>query len=177
MEATLRSTRFIRADQKDVLGRLDTFKRAIDAHDRPEAMAPIVEEMGAFFRTNLWALVWKEEDALLPAVRSFIPQEASIVAQIRREHAELRKFNDRFQDAVHAYLATPSDSRAMAAVRERSTDILTLLRDHIPAEDKAMLAVADAALDEQQDQQILEIFDTIDADLTWSFENLQEFYP
>jgi len=177
MEATLRSTQLIRADQKDVLGRLDAFERAVDAHHRPEAMVPIVEELGAFFRTEIWALVWKEEDALLPVVRPYINGQASAIAQIRREHADLRKINDRFQDAVHVYLANPSDSQAMAVVRETSAGICALLRNHIPAEDTAMLSLADLYLDGQQDQRILDVFATIDADLAWGFENLQEFYP
>lgn len=177
MEATLRSTQLIRAGQRDVLGRLEGFERAIDAQDQPEAKAPIVQELGAFFRTEVWALVWKEEYGLLPVVKPFIPVQADTIARIRRDHDELRKRNDRFQDAVHVYLANPNNGRAMAAVRESSTGIRALLQDHIPAEDKAMLAVADANLDERQDQRILDVFDTVEADLAWGFENLQEFYP
>jgi hemerythrin-like domain-containing protein len=65
----------------------------------------------------------------------------------------------------------------MAAVRESGRRIVALLRHHIPAEDRALLAVADAHLDESQDQRILDTFKTIEADLAWAFENLQEFYP
>jgi DNA-binding NarL/FixJ family response regulator len=67
--------------------------------------------------------------------------------------------------------------RAMAEVRKSSAGIRALLQDHIPAEDKALLAVADANLDERQDERVLAVFDTIEADLAWGFENLQEFYP
>jgi hypothetical protein len=65
----------------------------------------------------------------------------------------------------------------MAAVQESGAQIVALLRTHIPAEDEALLAVADAYLGEQQDQQILHTFETIEADLAWGFENLQEFCP
>ena len=177
MKATLRSTQLIRADQKDVLSKLDALQRAIDARGKPEVTTAVIQESGAFFRTDMWALVWKEEDALLPAVRSFLPQEAGIIKQIHLEHAEIRGANDRFQAAVAAYLANPSDGEAMDAVRESGARIASLLRDHIPAEDKWLLAVADANLDEQQDQKMLNVFAMIDADLAWGFENLQEFYP
>jgi iron-sulfur cluster repair protein YtfE (RIC family) len=177
MVKTLRSTEWIRADQKDVLVKLDALQRAVDARDEPEATAPIVQEVGAFFRTGIWTLVWKEEDVLFPAVRPFVPQGENAIAQMCLEHAELRRANDRFQSAIDAYLAGSGNGETTAAVRESVARIVALLRNHIPAEDKALLALADAHLGEAQDQRILDTFKTIDADLAWGFENLQEFYP
>ncbi len=177
MEMTLRSTELLRADHQDVLIKLDALQRAIDARDGLEAMTPVIKELGTFFRTEIWTLVWKEEDALFPEIRPFVPREEDSIAQMRLEHAELRGANERFQSAVDAHLANPGDREAMTALRESSARIVTLLRNHIPAEDKALLAVADAHLGESQDQQILDAFKTIEADLAWGFENLQEFYP
>jgi len=140
-------------------------------------MTPVIHDIGAFFQTWMWAIVWKEEDALFPAIRPFIPREASPVAQMRLEHAELRKINEQFQSAIATHRADPGDREAMAAVRESGTRMVTFLRNHIPAEDEAVLTMADAHLGESQDQRILDAFKTIDADLAWGFENLQEFYP
>jgi iron-sulfur cluster repair protein YtfE (RIC family) len=177
MKESLRSTQLLRADQQDVLLKLDALQRAIGAHSGPAEMIPVVEELGAFFRTEIWALVWKEEDALFPAVRPFVPREQDAIAQMCLEHAELRKANDRFQSAISALRAGTGNGESVAAVRESGARMIALLRDHIPAEDEALLAVADAHLDQAQDQRMLDTFGAIEADLAWAFENLQEFYP
>jgi hemerythrin-like domain-containing protein len=177
MEATLHSTELLRAEHQDVLIKLDALQRAVDARDEPEAVLPVIKELGAFFRTEIWNLVWKEEDALFPEIRPFIPRAENAIAQMCREHTELRRANERFQSAISAHLAGSGNGETMAAVRESGGRIVALLRHHIPAEDRALLAVADAHLDKSQDQRILDTFKTIEADLAWAFENLQEFYP
>jgi hemerythrin-like domain-containing protein len=177
MDRTLRSIELLRADHRDVLARLDALQRAVDARHGPEAVQPVLEDAAAFFRTAIWALVWKEEDALFPAVKPFLPPKGDAIAEMRRDHAELRGANERFQRAASAYLSGSGIGGTMDAVRESGAQIVALLRDHISAENRTLFAVADAHLGDSQDLQIVDTFKTIEGDLAWGFETLQAFYP
>lgn len=177
METTLRSTELLRADHQGVMIKLDALQRVVNARNGSQALTPVIQDLGTFFRTGIWALVWKEEDVLFPAVRPFLPRKQDAIARMRHDHAALRGANDRFQSAVDTYLTSPSDPKATAAIRESGARIVTLLSAHIPAEDQALLSVADKHLSASQDQRMIEAFKTIDADLAWGFENLEEFYP
>jgi hemerythrin-like domain-containing protein len=177
MEQMLHSTELLRADHRDVLVRLDAWQRAVDARSGVEDVKPLLEEMADFFRTGMWSLVWKEEDALYPAVKPFLPRQGDALARMRRDHAELRRANERFQRAARAYLSGMGNGGTIDAVRESGARIVALLRDHIPAEDEALFTVADAHIGEAEDRRIVNTLETIEADLAWGFENLQEFYP
>jgi hemerythrin-like domain-containing protein len=176
MTATLRSTQRIREGHEAALSKLAAFERAVNV-PASTAMDSAVEALSTYLRTEVWSLVWKEEDALMPLVKACVPQNAGALEQMHVEHDELRKANEQLQSAVAAYRADPNGRGTTTAVREAGVQIGALLRRHFSAEDAAVLAVADAYLDEQQDKRILDEFSAIDADLAWGFENLQEFYP
>jgi hemerythrin-like domain-containing protein len=176
MEVTLRSTELLRADHQSVLEKLDVLECVIDGLGEPEAVVADLKELGAFFRTGIWTLIWKEEDALFPEIKQFVSRENSPIKQMLLEHAELRRANERFQRGVNAYLGDPGNREAVALIRESGGHIIELLRNHFRKEDDVLLTIADTRLNESRDRQILTVFETIEADLGWCFANLEESY-
>jgi iron-sulfur cluster repair protein YtfE (RIC family) len=176
MEATTYPTDVLRADQREVLDKLDEMERVSEALGEPVTVLDELQALGSFFRRDIWALVWKEEDALFPELGHSAARKDGPVGQMLADHKRLRGANERFQSGVDGYLQAPGNETAIARLRESGQEFASLLREHIERESR-ILEAATVRLDEAQNERILELFGRIDADLAWCFEELDEFYP
>jgi hemerythrin-like domain-containing protein len=176
MEATVHPTDLLRADHRLVMSKLHDLERVIGALTEPETVWSELKRLGSFFRRDIWALVWKEEDALFPEVVRSAPREQGAIRRFSVNHESLRGSNERFQNGLDGYLRDPGNEDAVARLRKGGQQIAALLRGHIN-EENSLLETAAARLDDAQKRRILERFETIDADLAWGFEQLEEFYP
>jgi hemerythrin-like domain-containing protein len=176
MEATVSLIDLLQADHPNVLNRLDEVERVIGSFAEPKTVVADVEALGSFFGQDIWALVWKEEDALFPEIVRSDPREGSPIERMYVDHQRLRGMSERLQRSVDGYVREPGNENAMTLLRKSGQQIVALLRDHIK-EESGMLEAAVARFDEAQTQRVLEMFDAIDADLTWCFEQLDEFQP
>jgi iron-sulfur cluster repair protein YtfE (RIC family) len=176
MEATTYPTNVIRAGHRRVLSKLDEMERISQALGEPVTVLGELQALRSFFRRDIWALVWKEEDALFPELGRSAARDDGPIGQMRADHKRLRGANERFQSGVSGYLQAPGNAITIARLRESGQEIASLLRDHIARESR-ILEAATVRLDEAQNQRILELFERIDADLAWCFEQLDEFHP
>jgi hemerythrin-like domain-containing protein len=160
-----------------VLSKLQRLERAIDGLDEPDAVLSDLEELGTFFRTWMWALVWKEEDALFLEMVPCSAWQGGAIGEMRSQHAHLRVANERFQKGVGTYLADPGNQDARDQIQESGAHIVQLLRNHFREEDDRLFSLADAHLSVAQERRILTKFERIEADLAWCFENLEAFQP
>ena len=174
MEATLRSTDLLQADHQLVLQQLNDLDRVLGVLVRSEDVLSELRALGSFFRKEIWALIWKEEDALFPEIARHA--DSGSIEQMRVDHSDLRQANERFQAGVDSYLEEPGNQNAVGLLRESGQRISGLLRAHLRSEGR-MLKAADPALSEAQNRHIIELFETIESDLAWGFENLEAFYP
>lgn len=176
MEATTYPTDVLRADHREVLDKLDEMERVSEALSEPVTVLDELQALRSFFRRDIWALVWKEEDALFPELGRAAAREDGPLGQVRTDHKRLRGANERFQSGLDGYLRAPGDETAIARLRKSGQEIASLLRDHIERESRILEAAA-VRLDDAQNDRVLESFERIDADLAWCFEELDEFYP
>jgi hemerythrin-like domain-containing protein len=176
MEATMHPTDLLRADHQRVLSKLDDMERVVEALAEPKAVLNDLQELRTFFGRDIWALVWKEEDALFPEIVRSARREDGLIGQMFIDHKRLRGANERFKCGVDGYFKEPGDETAIALLRKSGQQLATLLRDHIKQESRILEAAA-ARLNEAQNQRVLQLFETIDADLAWCFEHMDEFYP
>ena len=176
MEATMHLTDLLTADYENVLHKLDDMERVIEALAEPKTALPDLETLGNFFRRDIWALVWKEENALFPELVRSASWESGPIGRMFVGHKNLRGLNERFQSGVDGYLKEPGNKSAMTLLVESGQQIVALLQNHIK-EESGMLQRVAVRLDEAQNRQILETFETVDADLAWCFEQLEGFYP
>ncbi len=176
MEATMHLTDLLKADYENVLNKLNDIERVIEVLAEPKTVLADLETLGNFFRRNIWALIWKEEDVLFPEIVRSAPRESGPIGRMFVGHKNLRGLNERFQSGVDGYLKEPGNKSAIALLRESGRQIVALLKDHIK-EESSILQRAAAGLDKARQRHILETFETIDADLAWCFEQLDEFYP
>ena len=177
METSLHPTELLRADHRIVLDKLSNLEYIIDTLDQPDTAVSRLRELGAFFKTEIWAHIWKEEDALFPAIAQPTLRREDPMGQILIEHRDLRKANERFQRGVEGYLCDPGDDGAVARIRESGARMVKLLRGHFQKEDSDLFGLADMYLDSAQERQILALFGTIETDMAWGFENLEGFSP
>jgi hemerythrin-like domain-containing protein len=162
MEVTSRPTDLLKADHQEVLKKLDDLERVITGLHEPDAIMSDLKELGAFFKTEIWTHFTKEEDALFPEMKKFIPGGGPI-GQMLIEHEQLREANERFQSGVQGYLKDPSNGRAVALIRENGGRIIALLRDHIYKEDNILFMMANMHLTNAQNRRILDLFERIEA--------------
>ena len=165
MEVTSRSTDLLKADHQDVLKKLDDLERVIGGLNEPDAIRSDLKELGAFFRTEIWTHFTKEEDALFPEMKKFLPGGGPI-GQMLIEHEHLREANERFQSGVDGYLRDPNDGQATALIRDNGGHIVALLRDHIYKEDNILFMMANMHLTDAQNRRILDLFEEIEAGVT-----------
>ena len=177
METSVHPTDLLRADHRNVLDKLSNLEYIIDILDQPDTAVSRLRDLGAFFKTGLWAHIWKEEDAFFPAIKQPALRKKDPIGQMLIEHKDLRKADERFQRDVAGYLRDPGNDGAVALIQKSGTRIVKLLRDHFHKEDSALFGIADMYLNRAQERQILNLFGTIEADIAWGFENLEEFYP
>jgi iron-sulfur cluster repair protein YtfE (RIC family) len=176
MEATVPLVNSLKADYQAVRDRLNDVERVIGSLAEPRTILDDLQALRSFFKQDIWALVWKEEDVLFPEVGRSAPREKRLFRRMLADHKSLRKVHERFQNGVDSYLGEPSNEQAIASLRENGQQIVDLLRDHI-LEESSVLEAAVACMDEAQSWRIHERFEVIDADLAWAFEQLEGFYP
>ena len=177
MEVTLHPIDLLRAEHENVLEKLSDLERVIDILDQPDVAMSDLRELGALFKTGIWAHLRKEEDVLFPEIKRYAPRKEGSIGQMLVEHNDFRTANDRFQRGVRRYLEDPSDGEAFTLIRESGWDIVDLLRGHFGEEDHLLYPMADAYLGNGQEGRILNLFETVEAHMAWCFENLEEFCP
>jgi len=105
----------------------------------------------------------KEEDCLFPMLeqKGFSPVEGP-TGVMRQEHETGRQFIHAMEEAVSA--VTAGDSQAMGAFASNARAFIQLLRDHIQKEDHCLFEMADQALSEQEQQQVMDSFANVEQD-------------
>jgi len=109
MEVTLHPTDLLRADHQNVLKKLRDLEPVLDDLDQPDAVMSTLRELGAFFRRDIWAHCWKEEDVLFSEIIQHSPQKEGLLGQMLADHGELRRANERLQRGVDSYVRNPSN--------------------------------------------------------------------
>ncbi len=99
----------------------------------------------------------KEEECLFPMLeqKEFSPVEGP-TSVMRQEHETGRQFILAMEKAASA--VTAGDSQAMGAFASNARAFIQLLRDHIQKEDHCLFEMADQALNEQEQQQLMKAF-------------------
>ncbi|MBI2869838.1 MAG: hemerythrin domain-containing protein [Chloroflexi bacterium] len=156
------ATDVLKQEHKEVLGKLDTFEKALeDLGDRARASRPL-EELTRFFDKDFWVHFGKEEDALFPELEKFIPRNAGPIGIMLMEHEDLRRTNDEIQRAAASYLAGNNDTPNREKLQDSGRHFIAVLRDHIFKEDNILFSMADAHLDAAQAAAVLRRFAEIE---------------
>ncbi len=105
----------------------------------------------------------KEEDCLFPMLekKGFSPDEGPTDV-MRQEHEAGRQYICGMAEATAA-VAT-GDSQAIGAFASNARAYVLLLREHIQKEDHCLFQMADQALSEQEQQQVLDSFAHVEHD-------------
>ncbi len=176
METTMNLTDLLKTDYRNVLTKLDDMERVIGILTEPKTVLADLERLGDFFRQDIWYLIWKEEDVLFPEIIRADPQKSGPTKHVFVDYKNLRELNERFQNGVNGYLKEPGNENDIALLCASGHQIVALLQDHIK-EQGSVLQRAAIHLDQAQNRKIIKMFETIDADLDWCFEQLQDFCP
>jgi hemerythrin-like domain-containing protein len=100
----------------------------------------------------------KEEDALFPALAGRgVPVEGGPIGMMLYEHTLGRKLLSDIRKNLPA--ADQGDEEACAAIRDRASQYIGLLRNHIWKEDNVLFRMAQGVLDEAACQQLMERFE------------------
>jgi len=105
----------------------------------------------------------KEEECLFPMLeqKGFSPEEGP-TSVMRTEHEIGRQHIHGMEEAVVA--AAAGGSMAIAGFISHARAFVQLLRDHIQKEDHCLFQMADQALSDQEQTQLMESFDRIEHD-------------
>ncbi len=105
----------------------------------------------------------KEEDCLFPLLeqKGFSPDEGP-TGVMRQEHEAGRRYICGMEEACNA--VTDRDSPAIGAFASNARAYVLLLREHIHKEDHCLFSMADQALSEQEQQQVMDSFANVEQD-------------
>lgn len=99
----------------------------------------------------------KEEEALFPALAGRgVPVEGGPIGMMLHEHTMGRKLLADIRRSLPT--ADQGDEEACATVRDRASQYISLLRNHIWKEDNVLFPLAQGVLDESISQQLMERF-------------------
>ena len=103
----------------------------------------------------------KEEECLFPMLeqKGFSPEEGP-TGVMRQEHEAGRRYICGMEEAIAAI--SGGDSQAIAAFASNARAFVQLLRDHIQKEDHCLFSMADQALSEQEQQQVMDSFANVE---------------
>ncbi len=103
----------------------------------------------------------KEEECLFPMLeqKGFSTEEGP-TSVMRQEHEAGRRYICGMEEAIAAI--SGGDSQAIAAFASNARAFTQLLRDHIQKEDHCLFSMADQALSEQEQQQVMDSFATVE---------------
>ncbi len=103
----------------------------------------------------------KEEECLFPMLeqKGFSPDEGP-TGVMRQEHEAGRRYTNGMSEAIA--VVTAGDSQAIGAFASNARAYVQLLRDHIQKEDHCLFSMADQALNEQEQQQVLDSFANVE---------------
>ena len=103
----------------------------------------------------------KEEECLFPMLeqKGFSPDEGP-TGVMRQEHEAGRRYTNGMSEAIA--VVTAGDSQAIGAFASNARAYVQLLRDHIQKEDHCLFSMADRALSEQEQQQVLDSFANVE---------------
>ncbi len=103
----------------------------------------------------------KEEECLFPMLeqKGFSPEEGP-TSVMRQEHEAGRRYIRGMEEAITAVVA--GDAQAIAAFASNARAFVQLLRDHIQKEDHCLFSMADQALSEQEQQQVMDSFANVE---------------
>ena len=105
----------------------------------------------------------KEEECLFPMLeqKGFSPDEGP-TGVMRQEHEAGRRYTNGMSEAIA--VVTAGDAQAIGAFASNARAYVQLLRDHIQKEDHCLFSMADQALSEQEQQQVLDSFANVEKD-------------
>jgi len=128
-----------------------TLERFVNATERldPATAARVIPERWAVLERGLHNHHEHEDSDFFPMIAAASPDQAALIEQLEREHAELVALLDAVDRSIAALVATPTDDTrraahdAIAAVRET-------LVPHLDVEDSVLLPAAAATVDAKE---------------------------
>ncbi len=105
----------------------------------------------------------KEEECLFPMLeqKGFSPEQGP-TGVMRQEHEAGRRYTNGMTEAVAAVVA--GNDQAIGTFASNVRAYILLLREHIQKEDHCLFQMADQALNEQDQQQLLDAFAHVEHD-------------
>lgn len=160
------ATLILRKEHDAILKMLDATEEAARRIEAGQTVAPeTLEGLLEFFR--LFAdrcHHGKEEDLLFPLMeKRGIPAQGGPLAVMLDEHVQGRAFVRAFREAAKRYAA--GDKSAAGEIVENVNGYVHLLLHHIMKEDQVLYVMADRALKESDDEELLRGFDRVEHEL------------
>ena len=158
MAETKKPTELLKDEHQAVLQKLTALEKVFSSLDKREAISAELKELTSFFKTDFWVHFTKEEEALFPEIETFLPRNAGPLGVMLMEHEELRKTNERIQQATVEYLGGSASEETKRTLHEQGTHFINVLRDHINKEDNILFMMADMHLNQQQIDKVAKLF-------------------
>ena len=159
---TKKPTQLLKDEHKAVLQKLTAMEKVLGSLDKKEAISAELKELTTFFKAEFWVHFTKEEEALFPEIETFMPRDAGPLGVMLMEHEDLRKTNERVQQATAEYLGGSTGEATRKVLREQGAHFIGVLRDHINKEDNILFMMADMHLDQAQMEKVAKLFHEID---------------
>ncbi len=113
---------------------------------RPHRTEQEIRETFALIRRDLALHLRKEEEAYFPALERYLPREAGPIRVMLFEHEQLQRLQETFPEGAEEFIA--------------------ILRSHIQKEDGVLFMIADNNFSEEEQRQVLERMQEIEAVLS-----------
>ena len=159
------ATDSLRAEHAAVLQKLDRLEEICLHPDRNEETIAQLTELASFFHTDFWVHFAKEEEALFPAIGTFLPLNSGPIPAMLMEHTYIRNSNEKLQHTVRLFL-DGVDSQSTELMKEHGTTFVELLREHIDKEDGIIFEIAETQMTQAQKEKVGELFGEIEGKAT-----------
>jgi hemerythrin-like domain-containing protein len=155
------ATDSLRAEHAAVLQKLDRLEQICLGPDRDEETMAQLKELGFFFQKDFWTHFTKEEEALFPAIGTFLPVNSGPIPAMLAEHTYIRTSNEKVQHAVRLFLDI-GDTQSAELLKDYGTTFVELLREHIDKEDGIIFEIAETQMAPAQKEKVGKLFDEIE---------------
>jgi len=162
----MKATDQLKEDHRVIEKALGAVRKLAEAMAQGKAVdASLFEKAGEFFGDFADRCHHgKEEDLLFPLMeKRGIPAQGGPLAVMLDEHVQGRAFVRAFREAAKRYAA--GDKSAAGEIVENVNGYVHLLLHHIMKEDQVLYVMADRALKESDDEELLRGFDRVEHEL------------
>ncbi len=150
---------------RERLGRFAAQMQALASPPRvPSPVVRQIAEFGHFLARDVDG--WhgrKEEEALFPALGSYLPVDAGPIGVMLSEHGLLREHQRSIERSAERLAKDPEAIDALATAESAEHAIRALLTDHIEKEDHVLFPMARSLLSERELDEVAELCQAIDA--------------